>query len=440
MNTSWYETACFYHMNPLTLCGAPPYQDHCLAYRLSKIEQWLDHLVGMGFNALYLGPVFDSLSHGYDTTDYYTLDPRLGDNQTLVNLIHTCHQRGIKVILDGVFNHTGREFFAFRDIEKNKEESPYKKWYRNVCFTTEGFTYENWRGCEELAVFDLTNSEVQDYLLSVAQFWKEQFHIDGLRLDCADSLDLGFLEALHRQVKSNDPDFFLLGEVIHGDYRERANKKMLDSVTNYELHKALYSAHNDHNLFELAYSANREFGPEGMYRELSLYNFVDNHDVDRLASKLQDKHHLFNIYTLLFSFKGTPSVYYGSEWGIKGKKSGDDDRPLRPSLEVSQIQKGNQDLLSHIHGLIALRKEHEALILGDYTQLYLQSDQYAFKRETRQESILVLTNAAATEATITVPSEKEYHYLWGLDCSFKQTDTLLIATLAPFQTLLLGSL
>ncbi|AEV30017.1 glycosidase [Sphaerochaeta pleomorpha str. Grapes] len=438
MKPTWYENACFYHINPLTFCNAPLRQDNFQAYRLQNIELWLDHLKGMGFTALYLGPVFDSLSHGYDTSDYYRVDSRLGDNQSLVNLVHACHQKDIKVILDGVFNHTGREFFAFKDIQKQGEASAYLHWYRNVKVNGNGFTYENWRGCEELAVLDLTKQEVRDYLLDVAQFWKETFHIDGIRLDCADSLDLGFLKELHTRMKTLDNDFFLLGEVIHGDYRRQNNKTMLDSVTNYELHKALYSSHNDHNLFELAFCANREFGPEGLYRDLSLYTFVDNHDVDRLASKLEDKRHLFNIYTLLFTLRGIPSVYYGSEWGIEGKKEGPDDSKLRPAVQIEDIAKGNQDLLSHIHGLITLRKTHAALVFGKYEQLYLTSNQFAFKRETEKESILVCTNAENKQSVFTLSAEKDYRYLYGLDCSFQKKGQLLEITLGPFQTLILA--
>lgn len=438
MKPTWYENACFYHMNPLTLCGAPRLQDNRETYRMQEIELWLDHLQGMGFTALYLGPVFDSLSHGYDTTDYYRVDPRLGDNQSLVNLVHACHQKGIRVILDGVFNHTGREFFAFKDIQKHGKASGYCHWYRNVNFHDNGFTYESWRGCEELAVLDLTKRDVREYLLDVARFWKETFHIDGIRLDCADCLDLGFLSELHTRMKTLDSDFFLLGEVIHGDYRKQANETMLDSVTNYELHKALYSSHNDHNLFELAFCANREFGAEGLYRDLPLYSFVDNHDVDRLASKLNDKRHLFNVYALLFTLRGIPSVYYGSDWAIEGKKIGPDDSQLRPAVQIGERANGNQDLLSHIHGLLALRKNHAALVSGKYEQVYLASNQYAFKRETEKESILVCTNAAGEQSVFTLLGEKDYQYLYGLDCSFQKKGQLLEITLGPCQTLILA--
>jgi glycosidase len=438
MENLWYENASFYHMNPLTLCGAPEKQDYKLTYRLQEIEQWLDHLGGMGFTAIYLGPVFNSLSHGYDTTDYYQVDPRLGDNQSLINLVHACHEKNIKVILDGVFNHTGRDFFAFKDILKQGQTSPYTAWYRQVNFKDGDFTYENWRGCPELAVLDLTKAEVCNYLLEVAQFWKQTFHIDGIRLDCADCLDLGFLEQLNKRLKTGDSDFFLLGEVIHGDYSTQANKVRLDSVTNYELHKALYSSHNDNNLFELAHCANREFGSEGLYTDLMLYNFVDNHDVDRLASKLKDKRHLFNIYSLLFTLRGIPSVYYGSEWGIEGKKSGSDDSPLRPTLSIGEKEKGNQNLLSHIHGLLELRKNHPALALGSYEQVYLTNSQYGFKRTNPLESILVLTNAKETSQTFSLKVEPKYHYLYGLGCSFEQKGKLLTVTLGAFQTLILG--
>jgi glycosidase len=438
MHTPWYENACFYHINPLSLCNAPARQDGRLTYRLEKIEQWLDHIVAMGFTAIYLGPVFDSLSHGYDTTDYRTVDPRLGDNQTLVNLVHACHGRGLKVILDGVFNHTGRAFFAFRDIERRKESSPYKSWYRQVRFEKDSFFYENWRGCEDLAVLDLQNHEVADYLLSVVRYWQETFHIDGLRLDCADRLDFGFLERLHETAKQQADDFYLLGEVIHGDYRDWTTEDRLDSVTNYELHKALYSSHNDRNLFELAFCANREFGPEGLYRDRVLYNFVDNHDVDRIASKVRDRRHLFNIHTLLYLLPGIVGIYYGSEWGIEGRKSGSDDSPLRPAIEVGEIGNGNRDLMRHIEGLVALRKDHAALRHGTYGQIAIDSTLYAFERRCEEESILVISNAGEQAEHLSIDADPGYRYLLGLDCSFTQVGRQLETTVGPFQTLVLA--
>ena len=151
-----------------------------------------------GFTALYLGPCFSSGSHGYDTTDYRRVDERLGDNRDLKDFVRYCHDNDIHVIIDGVFNHTGRDFFAFRDLKEYRENSRFAGWYCNVNFWgnnefNDGFSYENWGGHNLLPKLNLHNSEVRDYLLDTVRFWIDEFDIDGIRLDAADVLDFGFM-------------------------------------------------------------------------------------------------------------------------------------------------------------------------------------------------------------------------------------------------------
>lgn len=315
MGTNWSNNAFFYHIYPLGLCGAPRQNDLNTppVARLEKIYGWLDHIQSLGCNALYLGPLFESSSHGYDTADYYRVDRRLGSNEDLAKLTAECHRRGMKVILDAVFNHTGRDFWAFRDIQHHGGNSSYTGWYQNLHFNGHSpmgdpFQYESWAGHFSLAKLNLNHPDVKGHLFGAVRAWVEQFGIDGLRLDAADVMDHGFLQELSAFCRELRPDFWLMGEVVHGDYRQWANSRELDSVTNYEAYKSLYSSFNDANFFEIAYALNRQSGESGIYRGLKLYNFVDNHDVNRIASQLKNQAHLYPLYALYFTTPGIPSI------------------------------------------------------------------------------------------------------------------------------------
>jgi glycosidase len=402
-NHPWYNDAIFYHIYPLGFCGAPEHNDFNGApvERLSKIQSWLPHIQELGMNALYLGPVFESTRHGYDTANYYEVDRRLGDRSTLAALSKALHERGMKLILDGVFNHTGRDFWAFRDVQQFGSNSAYKDWFSGLRFDAKSpygdpFTYEAWNGHYDLVRLNQANPELRDHLFNAIRMWVEEFDIDGLRLDAADCLDVEFMQALQRFCKSLKPDFWLLGEVIHGDYRKWANPETLHSVTNYECYKGLYSSLNDRNFYEIAWSLNRQFGPEGLYTLVPLYTFVDNHDVDRIASRLQDPALLNLLYLLLFTMPGIPSIYYGSEWGITGVKNDHSDSALRPCLDLENVKlfPPQSGLVETITNLSRLRLIHPALRHGDYQQLHVAHQHLAFLRSATEESICVLLNAA----------------------------------------------
>ena len=339
---AWYDEAVFYHIYPLGLAGAPaqnPYEEP--VHRLRELTPWIGHMRDMGFTALYIGPLFESVGHGYETTDYYKLDSRLGTNEDLKDYVRLCHENGIRVILDGVFNHTGRDFFAFRNIRQNRESSPYRDWYCGINFYgnneyKDGFSYENWGGYNLLARLNLRNPAVRDYLFGAVRLWVSEFDIDGLRLDAADVLDFDFMKALRSFTNEIKPDFWLMGEVIHGEYSRWVNREMLHAVTDYALHKALYSGHNDHNYFEIAHTVRRTLGM--LPPSTRLYNFADNHDVERIASKLRDKAHYLPVHILLFTLPGIPSVYYGSEFGIEGVKQWGSDASLRPWLDPAMAR------------------------------------------------------------------------------------------------------
>lgn len=404
----WANDAQCYQIYPLGLCGAPIRNDQTSEpiARLNQVYAWIEHLQNLGINLLYLGPVFESTAHGYDTIDYFTVDRRLGNNSDLQQLIAALHAAGIRVLLDGVFNHVGRDFWAFRDLQMHGQASAYVDWFAGLDFNQHSpygdqFSYQGWHGHYDLVKLNLHNPAVREHLFQAVSQWIEQFGIDGLRLDAADQIDHGFLAALAGHCKSLGNDFLLLGEVVHGDYRQWANPMMLDSVTNYEAYKGLYSSLNDRNYFEIAYSLNRQFGAGGIYRATPLYNFVDNHDVDRIASSLHNPAHLYPLHLLLYTMPGMPALYYGSEWGLLGQKTATSDQALRPALpQPDQIQAQQTDLLPAIRQLSQLRHEYAALRYGEYAQLYVQAEQLVFVRWTKQQTIVVALNAASNAQTI----------------------------------------
>ena len=412
--THWANDSIFYHIYPLGLCGAPERNDFTAAVtpRLKQLYEWPPHLKSLGVTAVYLGPVFESSAHGYDTADYYHVDRRLGDNATLRDLIAAFQREGIRVILDGVFNHVGRDFWAFHDVRERHERSAYCDWFQGLSFGQtspyhDPFAYEGWNGHYSLVKLNLHNPEVKQHLFQAVEMWIREFGIAGLRLDVADCLDLSFQRELAAICRSIRSDFWLMGEVIHGDYRRWVNAETLDSVTNYECYKGLYSSHVDRNYFEIAYALNRQFGPEGLYRGLPLYNFVDNHDVNRVASNLTNQAHLYPLYCLLFTMPGVPSIYYGSEWGLEGRRTKESDRALRPSLSLSTLPytATQRDLAQAITQFARARQRSPALRHGDYRQWFVSHEQLAFARQTADECVIVLINAADRPAPfdLTVP-------------------------------------
>ena len=398
---NWFENAVFYHIYPIGYFGCPRTNDQTSepTHKILKLIDDIPHIKELGCNAIYFGPVFESVAHGYDTIDYKTIDRRLGTNEDFKKVCDALHENGIRVILDGVFNHVGRDFTAFRDVREHRLGSAKKDWFHvregNNGYN-DGFYYEGWEGHYELVKLNLFNPEVKQYLKDCITGWKEEFGIDGLRLDVAYCLDQNFLRELRGHCKWLAEDFFLLGETLHGDYNIWMNDQMLDSVTNYECYKGLFSSFNDMNMFEIAHSINRQFGSENwcIYRGKHLYTFVDNHDVTRIATMLRTKEHLPLIYTLMFMMPGIPSVYYGSEFAVEGDKRGGGDNALRPEFDPEKMKaEGHRDLTGLIKSLAEIIKNHPAASQGDYRQVQLTNRQYAFSRSSDGETLLTVINA-----------------------------------------------
>lgn len=415
----WADKAVFYQIYPLGFTGAPMPNDGVCVNRIQKVKGWIPHLKKLHIGAVYFSPVFESDNHGYDTRDFTKIDCRLGTNEDFKAVCDALHENGIKVVLDGVFNHVGRGFFAFRDVQEKKWDSPYKDWFHlnfdgNSAYN-DGFWYEGWEGHYELVKLNLYNPTVVEYLLNCVGRWIDEFGIDGLRLDVAYMLNEDFMRRLRAYCDGKKPEFVLIGEMIHGDYNRITADGLLHSVTNYECYKGLYSAFNSMNLFEIAHSLGRQFGPEPwtLYRGKHLMNFADNHDVTRIASILNDEKQIYPLYGVLFAMPGIPCLYYGSEWGAKGEKH-EGDNALRPCFDAPV----ENELTAFIEKLAKVKTESRALNYGDYKNITIQNKNLLFERHCDHETVFVAVNAE------NAPYSRADELMWfmrhvpGLRCGF----------------------
>ena len=396
----WAYESVFYQIYPLGFCGAPFENDGETKPRIRKVADWIPHIKKLGANAIYFSPVFESDTHGYNKRDYKKIDCRLGTNEEFAAVCAALHEAGIRVVLDGVFNHVGRGFFAFQDVQKNREASRYRDWF-HIDFGgnsnyNDGLWYEGWEGNYDLVKLNLQNEAVVQHIFDAVKYWVEAFDIDGLRLDVAYCLDKGFLKRLRAFTDSLKEEFFLVGETLHGDYNQWMNDEMCHSVTNYECYHGMHSALNSMNLFEICHSLMRQFGPEPwtLYKGKHLLSFVDNHDVSRIASILMNENHLPLIYALCFGMPGIPCVYYGSEWGTKASK-GEGDPALRACFDEPQ----STELTAWIARLAEAKKGSRALNYGGFRSVLLTNHQCIFERAVEGERVLVAINASGDAFT-----------------------------------------
>ena len=391
----WAYESVFYQIYPLGFCGAPFENDGEEKPRILKVIDWIPHIVKLGADAIYFSPVFESDTHGYNTRDFKKIDCRLGNNDDFAKVCKELHKEGIKVVLDGVFNHVGRGFWAFQDVLANREGSKYREWF-HINFGgnsnyNDGLWYEGWEGNYDLVKLNVRNEEVVQHIFDAVRSWVSEFDIDGLRLDVAYCLDKDFLKRLRQFTDSLKEEFFIVGETLHGDYKQWANNEMCHSVTNYECYKGLYSSFNSMNMFEICHSLARQYGPEEwtLYKGMHLLSFVDNHDVTRIASNLSNEKHLPLIYALAFGMPGIPCVYYGSEWSAKADKS-EGDPALRACFEEPVFG----ELAEWISKLAKAKKGSKALNYGNYRNIVLTNQQCIFERACEGERVLVAINAS----------------------------------------------
>ena len=405
----WAFEKTFYQIYPLGFCGAPQRNDGKLGHRILRVIDFIPHLKKLGVGAVLFNPLFESEVHGYDQRDPRTVDARLGTNEDFKKVVDALHKAGLRVVLDAVFNHVGRGFFAFRDVQEKRQSSRYCGWF-NLNFGgnspfNDGFWYEGWEGAYDLVKLNLKNPEVREYLLDTVRFWIREFDVDGLRLDVAYLLDHGFIRELRQVTNAEKPEFFLFGEALFGDYNPLMAEGMLDSVTNYECYKGIHSSINSMNFFEISYSYNRQFGSEPwcLYRGRHLLSFIDNHDVSRIADRLSGPENLRSAWGMLFAMPGIPCIYYGSEWGIRGRKE-DGDWALRPTVEKAEWN----HLTEFVKRLVEIRNTEKALSYGGYKNVQITNHQMVFARECDGETIYALFNLEGNPWTF------RGDYLWGM--------------------------
>jgi len=385
----------FYHIYPLGMLNKLD-SNSTNNFNLTYLNKFSSHLKDININAVYIGPIFESKYHGYDTIDYEKIDRRLGSNSDFKNMVEHYHNENIDIIVDCVFNHVSRDFFAFQDLLTNKWNSRYRDWFHTDFSKNnnrnDGFSYSSWDGHDELVKLNLENTTVADYLINIAKNWIYEFNIDGLRLDAADVMSNNFIKRLSYEMKMIKKDFYMLGEMVHGDYMNLMQETNIESITNYECYKGLYSSLNDKNYHEIAHSFNRLLGHSGLVKNKYLYNFVDNHDVNRVGSEIKNKKHLFPLYLMLYTMKGLSSIYYKSELGVEGKRTKYSDENLRQPFIIEELNYDNA-LLDSIKRFSLIRKEHDLFAFGDYETLLVESSFIVYKRFKNNKNILVLINS-----------------------------------------------
>ncbi len=433
----WFDESVFYQIYPLGYCGAERENDFGeVRHRLHKIEEQIPHMRELGINAVLFNPLFESERHGYDTVDFFHVDRRLGTNEELKALIEKLHAAGIRVVLDGVFNHVGRKFPPFEAVLREREGTDYHFWFQ-VDFGgnsryNDGLSYADWEGHPELVKLRLENCDLQNYLMDAVRFWIREFGIDGLRLDVSYLLPPWFMELLRRTVNAEKGDFFLMGEVIHlQNFGQNLSPARLDSATNYECFRGMTSAFNSRNLFEIEHSLTRLFAdlPWALFPHKNLFSFADNHDVERAATAVKEGRNLKNLYTLLFTMPGIPCVYYGSEYGVRGDKS-NFDYNLRPCID--DLGHGmDLSLYEHIRKLVKIRKESAALAYGSYRKATLANTDCSFVREREGEKLLVAINIAEEGKTLRIEDGE------GVDLLTGEVKPLSALFLPPFSSAVL---
>lgn len=418
---AWVEHAIWWQIYPLGFVGAPQQHEQSepgtqqddgspVVHRLDRIIDWLDYALELGVSGIALGPIFQSETHGYDTTDYFTIDPRLGDRDDFARLVDEAHRRGLRVTLDGVFNHVGRSFPAFqRALQGDDAEAA--SWFTRSAPAPgqEHGDFVSFEGHSALVELNHEEPAVADLVTEVMTYWLGR-GIDGWRLDAAYTTPPAFWSTVLPRVRAEHPDAYIFGEVLHGDYAAFVTESGVDAVTQYELWKAIWSGVSEKNFFELAWSMDRH----GEFLDTFVpVTFVGNHDVTRIASAISDERHLAHALVVLFTVGGTPTVYYGDEQafrGIKEERVGGDDaiRPEFPADGPAALSALGWPTYRLHTDLIGLRRRHPWLHRAAPVQRELANEFYAYEvageLASQQERLLVTLNLSDSAVSHSVDS------------------------------------
>jgi glycosidase len=385
--TSWVQHAIWWQVYPLGFVGAFPIASEPpqpAEHRLRRLVGWFDHAIALGASGIALGPIFASRTHGYDTSDHYRIDPRLGDDADFDHLVAEAHRRGLRVLLDGVFNHVGVDFARYRDAEHDDAAA---RWFRVAADR-----FHTFEGHSELITLNHDNPEVVDYTVDVLAHWLRR-GADGWRLDAAYAVPERFWATTLPRVHEQHPDAWFVGELIHGDYAAVVETAKFDSATQYELWKAIWSSLNDGNFFELDWALQRHNAFVASFAPLT---FIGNHDVTRIASRLDHRGHGAHALVILLTVGGVPSIYAGDELGFRGVKEerhGGDDavRPEFGSPPLELDASGTEVWALHQY-LVGLRRRHPWLHAASTTALRLDNRHYVYETRSGDNVLLVALN------------------------------------------------
>ncbi|GAA2019987.1 glycosidase [Nakamurella flavida] len=373
-----FQDAILWQVYPLGFCGAPIREAATPAPRLRRLLNWLDHAVELGTSGLLLGPVFASSTHGYDSLDQFAVDPRLGTEQDLADLVEACHDRGLVVVLDGVFNHVGRDHPRFRQALLDGPDGPDADLFA-VDWAAEGGPHAAvFEGHDALVALNHSSAAAREYVRSVMEYWLER-GIDGWRLDAAYTVDPTFWAAVLPAVRERHPDAWFVGEVIHGDYADFVRRSGVDTVTQYELWSSVGNAIASRNFFELDWTLQRH---NAFLADFVPATFIGNHDVTRIASTVGEDRAVLAL-AVLMTVGGIPTVYAGDEFGytgVKEEREGGDDavRPEFPDTPGDVAPWGASVLQAH-RQLIALRRRYRWLVTATTTAEELTNTRYRYR-------------------------------------------------------------
>lgn len=409
---AWYDGAVFYQIHPLSLCGCEHESAETEGSHFAELAEWAQHAKKMGCNAIYIGPVFKSDTHGNGIVDYHKVDSRLGTNQEFKVWVAKCHSMGLRVVVDAVFNHVGRGFFAFENLKKNKQKSPYREWFSNINFSADseygdGFSYENWGGYKRLVKLNILSPWLIDYHFDTVRFWISEFDIDGLRIDAIDELDYDFIKDLRKAVTQVKPDFWLMGELSDGEYTKWVNDKMLHCAANNGLQRELVLAHN-YGSYPLIAKSVRSVNEQCPFAKL--YTFVANHDVSYIYEKMNNPRHRMLITLLQYTIYGLPALYCGSEFSIYKAAAGNaepdgDAAPASQLLKLADHQDAYyQDEVTWLHGLLGrANQKFPELLFGHYQELAVSDQQFVFARVLRKKAMIVAVNCSDSSIQLDIP-------------------------------------
>lgn len=423
-------------INPIAQINPPPEQIQPFP-RLAEIRKFYPYFQELKIDVIYFGPIFESCTHGYDTIDYFQIDRRLGTNELFKEIVGELHQIGIKVILDGVFHHVSRLFPAFIDLRHQHQQSVYADWFCDLDFSSDtiwndGFSYGHWDEHVELPRLNLTNPKVQHFIYQIATHWLREYHIDGWRLDLAYRILPTFWQNFSQICRYVNPDCLLIGELIHENYNQWVQPNIFNSCTNYQLSDNIWQSFNQHNFWMLKDELVRQ---QHIYPDLSLLNFVSNHDINRLSSKVNDLHHLPAIFTLLFTLPGQPCLYYGDEIALPGQKIGLSDQAIRQSfLNLPTLTPFQQSLSEFIKQLSQIRHQTNFLIPQQIKILIANHHIFCFQTHS-QPQLTIAINSSTHSQKIDLSSHFSQSTCFDLiNHKHHQTNQII---LEPYQPLIL---